>query len=125
MNVGELQDKLAYLDHFLSTENLRPEQYQPLAKLRDDVAARLRTKWRQVLKKGLWQEIERRNPNVFLGEKLTGGPRNIPGSEGGGVVIQPEETPGTYIRDFVPNTSWGDRMIMSPDRPRRWRYRGI
>ena len=119
--MDKLRDRLEGIDFFLETQNLRPRARQVLLKARKAVTAEIKGRMGKALKRRVWQEMERRNPNVFMGERLTGGPRNIPGSEGGGVVIQPEQTPGAYIRDFVPNTSYRDPMIMSPDRPRRWR----
>lgn len=71
----------------------------------------------------VWEQL-RQSPD-FLGEMLVGGQRQIPGSEGAGVFIQPQQTPATWIRSFVPNTSWADRMIIDASKfPQVW-YGGI
>ena len=121
MSLGEAQRALSWVDGMLS-RNLRPRQRERFLKSKEYLE-RVISNERQNQARGLLSQLmQRRSPGLFMGERLTGGPRSIPGAEGSGVVIQPEETLSTWIRDFIPNTSWRDPMIMSPDRPREWRY---
>ena len=55
----------------------------------------------QAARVGLMQSLM--DQGAFLGEQLEGGTRNIPGAEGSGVVIQPQQVPSGHIRDFIPN----------------------
>ena len=122
--MDKLRDRLEGINFFLETQNLRPRERQVLLKAREAVTAEIEGKMAKALKKRMWKEMGERNPNLFMGEKLTGAPRNIPGAEGSGVVILPEETPGTYIRDFVPNRArTRDRMIIRPGRLGSGAYR--
>lgn len=107
------------IDNLLFTKNLRPEEQDQLYRLRGLAEFELERQQRAMVGDAFRRALEMQNPNLFLGEKLTGGPRNIPGSEGSGVYIQPQVVPGGRIRDFVPNTSYGDRMNINPDRLNR------
>ncbi len=114
--MDKLRDRLEGIDFFLETQNLRLRERQVLLKARKAVTAEIEGKMAKALKKRMWKEMGERNPNLFMGEKLTGAPRNIPGSTGE-VEILPEETPSTYIKDFIPNRArTRDRMIIRPER---------
>lgn len=111
---------LKRLDRTLETRNLYPEERERLLKLRDGLVRKQRLEILKMFRKSFRRSLEEQTPGPLLGEQQTGAPRNIPGAEGSGVVISPEETPGTYIRDFVPNRArTRDRIIILPELLRR------
>jgi hypothetical protein len=121
MDISKL---LAGIDHTLSTKNLYPEQQDRLYMLRGHLELELERQQKatafNALSKAFGRALEMNTPSPFLGERLTGGIRNIPGTEGGGVEILPQQTPSTWIRTFLPNQYWTqDRMIIRPNNRRR------
>ena len=102
------------VDRTLATKNLTPQEYDWLTQVRE----RFFFKWEAIQKRkalnAMRRKLEQGTSQTYLGERMTGAPRNIPGAEGSGVVIQPEVQAGGYMRDFVPNPSYRDRMIIRP-----------
>lgn len=103
----DLEKLLKGIDRMLFTQNLRPEQQDRLYMFRGGVELAMeRQKQAQTfnaLGEAFRRAWEMQNLNPFFGEGLVGGPRKIPGGQGAGVFIQPQQTPGTYIRSFMPN----------------------
>ena len=122
MTVQQMIDAIGDLNSILGSANLRPEEQDKAIAMKGELYKRLKANMMDAFRQRRWSEMERRTPGPFMGERLTGGPRNIPGSEGSGVVIQQKRTPATFIRDFVPNaTNFGDRINIDPARLARKR----
>jgi|GEM_PF-2878429 len=114
----DFEKLLKGIDRMLFTQNLRPEQQDQLYGLRGLAELELERQQKVMafdsLREAFRRALEMQNPNLFMGERLIGGPRNIPGSEGSGVYIQPQVVPGGRIRDFVPNESYKDPANIDP-----------
>ena len=124
MTPDQTQRALSWVSGMLS-RNLRPEERKRFFGAKRELEGILENQQRDKRmrkQRGLLSELmQRQNPNSFLGERLTGAHRNIPGAEGAGVEILPEQVPGGHIRDFVPNrTRTRDRMIIRPEFLERW-----
>ncbi|MBN1841678.1 MAG: hypothetical protein JW883_05275 [Deltaproteobacteria bacterium] len=125
MDIEKMQKHIADLDYALSMQVLRPEEHILLSTARDRFSRYLEAAQKQqaveALKRRTWQEAERRTPGPFLGEGRLRIPRfEYPRkfSHAGPEVILPNELetpPTSEIRDFVPNTSYGDRISATPD----------
>jgi len=117
MTIEQMVDAIGELNSILGSANLRPTEKEEIISMRSELRERLKGAAMDIFRQRAWAEMQRRTPGPFVGEKMTGGPRNIPGSEGSGVVIQPRQTPGTFIRNFVPNAiNYRDRMSINPAR---------
>ena len=91
-------DILNWLNQALGTEGLNASDRELLLTARNGIIAQFR------------------NQGPLVGEQLEGGMRNIPGAEGGGVVIQPQEVPAGHMRSFVPNPAIQMPGLIDPRR---------
>ena len=120
MNPDQAGRMLGWVNEMLS-RNLRPEERERFFAARRELEDILKSQRRRKMQGLLSELVQRQNPNSFLGERLTGARRNIPGATGE-VDILPEQVPGGHIRDFVPNRSYRDRIIRryQPELLERW-----
>lgn len=117
-NLKTSRKRLALLDEILSRKILKPKERELFSGLRNEIAGYLEVQRQQyaweALKKEMWRQLGQQTPEPFLGERQLKARRRIPGAEGSGVTILPEETPRATIRDFLSNPSYQDRMIVPP-----------
>lgn len=115
----DLEKLLKGIDDLLLTKDLLPEEQDRLYMFRGGVEQAMERQARartfNALGEAFRRALELQGRNPFFGEGLIGGPRSVPGAEGAGIFIQPQQTPGTYIRSFMRiATRHGTRYFGSP-----------